>query len=249
MLIKNHYKEYSIYVTEENREYFELAKKIINKNYIILKIYKDTERNFVAKIKIDEKIYILKSPKAETVIPLRKIQTSFKNGEALESLINLSRYKKMGLDFFIPPLCVIVKKNFFIQESFILMEFLEGTNPKTNEFLDNIVNIINQMHSLKIYHGDLNASNFITTPTGVKVIDTQGKKDVFSNFKRAYDYLTFKKDLLLNELNYNIDSNFKINKNTVGYFLAYFIKEFKYLSFIKKIRNFKKILREKGWKI
>lgn len=37
--------------------------------------------------------YVLKSPKAETVIPQRKIQTIFKKGEALNSLINLDRYR------------------------------------------------------------------------------------------------------------------------------------------------------------
>lgn len=248
-LISEKYKEYSIYATEKNKEFLKLSHNIIDNTYKIIYKFKDTERNFVASIEINGKIYILKSPKAETVIPMRKIQTSFKNGEALETLINMAEHEKNGIDFFITPLAVIVKKGIFIKESFILVEFIEGEKPRTLEFIDEIVKITNKMHSLGIYHGDLNASNFIRTPSGIKVIDTQGRKDSFSNFKRAYDYLTFKHDLLPNELGYDIDSNFYVEKNRIGYFFALLIKGFKYIPIIKKIRNFKKNLRNKGWKI
>ncbi|MBP6063653.1 MAG: lipopolysaccharide biosynthesis protein [Fusobacteriaceae bacterium] len=250
--VTNKYRDYNIYFPQNSKttETLELSKKIIDKNYKILQIFKDTERNFVAKIEIDTKIFILKSPKAETIIPLRKIQTFFKKGEALESLVNLSQLVNEGYYFFVPPIAVIVKKKIFIQESFILMNFLENVaSTYTSEFVAEAIKLANIMHKHGIYHGDLNISNFLNTANGVKVIDTQGKKDCFSNFKRSYDYLTLKQDKLPNQLGFNIDTYLKINKHTLGYFLAYLIKEFKYLPFIIKIRNFKKILREKGWKI
>lgn len=248
-LLSEKYKSYSIYTTEKNRRFLEISHNIIDKKYKIIHKFKDTERNFVAQIEIDNSTYILKSPKAETVIPLRKIQTAFKNGEALETLINMAEHEKNGIDFFLTPLAVIVKKSLFIEESFILMEFVDGEKPRTLDFIDSIVKLTKKMHHLGIYHGDLNASNFIQTSSGLKVIDTQGKRDSFSNFKRAYDYLTFKKDKLPNELGYDIDKNFYVEKKSLGYILAYLIKEFKHISFVKEIRNIKKNLRNKGWKI
>lgn len=250
------YKNFSIYTSSKLNNYtyshdeiLEFSKRIIDNNFETIFKFKDTERNFVAKIKIDDKFFILKSPKAETIIPLRRLQTALKNGEGLQTLINLSKYKSIGFNFFVPPISIIVKKEFFIKESFILMEFIEGNSPKTSEFIDKIIDVINIMHKNKIYHGDLNASNFIETYSGIKVIDTQGKLDFFSNFNRAYDYLTLKKDLLVLELKYDINKKFQIDKFTLGYLFAFLIKEFKYIPIIVKIRSFKKYLREKGWKI
>ncbi|MGL5191587.1 MAG: lipopolysaccharide core heptose(II) kinase RfaY, partial [Cetobacterium sp.] len=102
------YKEFRIYYkNEENKR---LAKEVLDKNYKVIDEYKNTERNYVAKIEINNKFYVLKSPKAETVIPQRKIQTVFKKGEGLTSFINVEAAKDLGLDFFIEPLAVMVKR-------------------------------------------------------------------------------------------------------------------------------------------
>ena len=63
--VTNKYRDYNIYFPQNSKttETLELSKKIIDKNYKILQIFKDTERNFVAKIEIDTNIFILKSPK------------------------------------------------------------------------------------------------------------------------------------------------------------------------------------------
>lgn len=60
--------------------YKELGKKIVDKQYEELEVYKNTERNYVAKIEVEGKKYILKSPKSETIIPQRRVQTLIKNG-------------------------------------------------------------------------------------------------------------------------------------------------------------------------
>lgn len=240
------YKEFRIYYkNEENKR---LAKEVLDKNYKIIDEYKNTERNYVAKIEINNKFYVLKSPKAETVIPQRKIQTVFKKGEGLTSFVNVEEAKDLGLDFFIEPLAVMVKRGIFLKESFILMEYIDGEIIRTVEDIDIIMDMVQKIHEKGIYHGDLNTSNFIKTADGIKIIDTQAKKESFWHFKRAYDILTLKNDLLVLEREYEVEKNYKV-KRDIGYALAYTIKNFKKLPLVEKIRGLKVKLRNKGWKI
>lgn len=257
MIEKESYKEYKLYYSKKNKQCKSLLKKICEKKFEELEIYKNTERNYVAKIEIDGEIYILKSPKAETVIPQRRIQTYFKDGEALTTLKNLSYWKNLGLDFFIPPLGVIVKRGRFIEESYILMEYVDGKILRTAEDIKEVIKIIKKMHSHGIYHGDLNTSNFIKTKEGMKVIDTQGKSEKYIDYKRCYDVFTLKRDLLTMSLNYDVEKEYYRDENnrdikrkkSLFYYIAYFIKEFKNIPIISKIRGLKQKLRVKGWKI
>lgn len=246
MLINIKYKEFEIYYKEEINK--RLAEKVLNKNYKVIQEYKNTERNYVAKIEINGKFYVLKSPKAETVIPQRKIQTILKKGEGLTSFINIDKAKKLGLNFFIEPLAVMVKRGLFLEESFIIMDYIEGENIKTNQDIDIIMEIVKKIHEKGIYHGDLNTSNFIKTKSGIKIIDTQAKSEKKWHFKRAYDILTLKGDLLVLEKKYEVEKNYKV-KRGIGYALAYTIKNFKKLSLVQNIRGLKVKLRNKGWKI
>ena len=240
------YKEFKIYYkNEENKR---LAEVVLDKNYKVIDEYKNTERNYVAKIEIDGQFYVLKSPKAETVIPQRKIQTVFKKGEGLTSFLNIEAAKNMGLDFFIEPLAVMVKRGLFLKESFILMKYIDGEIIRTVEDIDIIMDMVEKIHEKGIYHGDLNTSNFIKTSDGIKIIDTQAKRERFWHFKRAYDILTLKNDLLVLEREYEVEKNYKV-KRDIGYALAYIIKNFKKLPLVEKIRGLKVKLRNKGWKI
>ncbi|MGL5050035.1 lipopolysaccharide core heptose(II) kinase RfaY [Cetobacterium sp.] len=246
MIKKSSYKDFKIYYKVE--KYKELAKKILDKEYLVIFEYKNTERNYVAKIEVNGSYYVLKSPKAETVIPQRKLQTMFKKGEALTSFFNIDYAIKSGLNLFIEPLSVMVRRGVFLKESFILMEYVEGKPIKTAEEIDEIMNIVEKIHKMGIYHGDLNTSNFIKAEDSIKIIDTQAKREKFWYFKRGYDILTMKNDLLVLEKKYEVEKKYRVNRD-LGYSLAYFIKNFKKLSLVKKVREIKVKLRTKGWKV
>lgn len=249
-MIKNiEFNSYKIYYPEEDSKITDICKAILLGNYRELEVYKDSERNYVGKIEVKGKIFVLKSPRAEAVIPQRKVQSAFKKGEALNSLLNLHRYKDEGIDYFITPRAVMVKRGVFIENSYILMDFIEGENLKTVEDIDEVMKITEAIHKKGIYHGDLNTSNFIKTRDGIKIIDTQGKREKIWNFKRAYDILTLKRDLLVIYLKYDVEKNYKLNRFSLGYMLAYLIKEFKNIPLIKKIRGLKVKLRNMGFKI
>lgn len=243
------YKGYSIYFPTVNLERKEYGENIIDNNFKVLKVLKDTKRNYVAIVEIQNKKYIFKEFRSEVVIPQRKIQTIFKEGEALKTLKNGYAAMNEGIIELVEPILAIVKKGIFIEKSFLLMEYIEGNILRTKEDIDKVIEIIKKVHNRGRYHGDLNTSNFIKTKNGLKMIDTQMKKEKFWNFKKAYDILTLKEDLLVKMLNYNIDSKYIIKRKNLSYISAFILKKIKCSQIIKKIREKKKKLRKKGWKI
>ena len=129
------------------------------------------------------------------------------------------------------------------------MEYIEGNILRTKEDIDKVIEIIKKVHNIGRYHGDLNTSNFIKINDGLKIIDTQMKKEEFWNFKKVYDILTLKEDLLVLELKYDIEKKYILNKKSLSFILANFLKKTKKLKFVEAFRNLKKNLRKKGWKI
>lgn len=249
-MIKNiKYKKYNIYYPEKEIFYEELGKKIVDKQYKELEVYKNTERNYVAKIEVEGKKYILKSPKSETIIPQRRVQTLIKNGEALNTLINVRKRVKEGMREYAVPFLAIVKKGIFIRESYILMECIEGEPIKSVADIDEIMKIVNKLHKEEIYHGDLNTSNFIKTKNGIRAIDTQGKKERFFYFKRWNDFFIMKNDLLVIEKKYEVEEKYYKKNKDISYYMILAVRKIKKLKFIEWIKSKKKNLRKKGWRI
>ena len=248
MKLKNKkYKKYEIYYYED--KFLNISKDIIDKNFQIVKIYKDTVRNYVAKISLKNEEYILKSPKAENIIPQRKILSAFKLGEALTTLKNVKEAEEKEITEFVKIYAAIVKRNILIQESYILMENIEGEILRTEEDIDKVLEIIEKLHKSNIYHGDLNTSNFIKVNNEIKIIDSQAKQEKYLNFKKWYDIFTLEEDMLVLSLHYKIKEKYNFLKKDIGYYTALFLKKFKNISAIKKIKRVKKKLRQKGWKI
>lgn len=245
------YKEWKIYSPFCKEEILleNIGERIVDNNFKVVKILKDTKRNYVAIIEIEKIKYILKEFRSEVIIPQRHIQTIFKSGEALTTLKNGLEAIEEGITELVKPLVAIVKRNKMIEKSYLLMEYIEGETLKTNEDIEKVIYFTKKIHNLGRYHGDLNTSNFIKINTGIKVIDTQMKKEKYLFFKRGYDILTLNEDLLVKCLEYNILEKYKIKNNSIGYSLAKILKKIKNIKIVKVIKCKKKKLREKGWKI
>lgn len=248
-ILNSKYKEWNIYYPNNEDELINLGKSVIDNNYFIEKILKDGKRNYVAIISIDGKKYILKEFRSEIIIPQRKIQTYFKKGEALTTLENGLESIEQGIFELVKPITAIVKKKKTIEKSYLLMEYLLGQQLQMTEDIDKVIEIIKKVHKINRYHGDLNTSNFIKIDNEIKMLDTQMKKETFFSFKKYYDILTLKEDLLVISLNYDVESNYKIRKLAVSFILAFLLKKLKKLKIVNIIRKLKKDLREKGWKI
>ena len=238
MLLEEKYKEYSLFAYD--KFFIEIGKNIIDKKYKELNILKNTKRNYVSEIQIDNTSYIFKEPRNEYIIPQRKIFTLFKKGEALTTLINV--YKAIINDNLIeyakPLLAIVKRKNGMICYSALIQEKI---NINDSRELDKMVEVTKKIHNKGYYHGDCNPSNFMTSKDEVKILDTQAKKMSFGNYRAHYDMLTMKIDSY-QEMEYPYKKN-------IFYYFAIFMKKIKKLKFIAKIKEKKKKLREKGWKI
>lgn len=223
-LIEEKYGEYNLYSFE--KKYIEICKKILNKDYIIIKELKNTPRNYVALIEVDGERYVYKEPRNEYKLIQRKIMTIFKKGEALNTLVNVNKVIDLGIENLAKVYCVVNKREKgMINFSFLLMEYIE--EDKNIEVWDrNKLNLgiekLEKIHRLGYYHGDFNPSNIILTKNGeIKIIDTQLKKDIFFNYRRHYDMITMQYDSY-KEMEYPYKKN-------IIYWMTYSIKKIKKL--------------------
>lgn len=243
------YLDWKIFFSQTESNAIVLGKIILDENYKIKRVYKDTKRNYVAQIEIENKNYILKEFRSEVIIPQRKVQTLFKKGEALSTLINTTEAIELGIEELVKPIVALVKKKITIKQSYLLMEYVEGKKISSIEDIDKIMELVEKIHKNKIYHGDLNTSNFIKEKEKIRILDTQSKKEKIGSFKRWYDIFTLENDLLVKELNYNVSDKYYLKEKDIWFYLAYLLKNFKNTKLIKKIKSKKKELRKKGWKI
>ena len=236
------YKGNDIYFYENY--YLKIAKKIIDKEYEELVKIKDSKRNYVSLMKIDDTKYLYKEPRNEYRIPQRQVMTFFKKGEVLSTLENITNLidKEGFIDYVRPYLAIVKRKKRLIIFSSILFEYIHNKGDSEEEDYDNILEKIRLLHLKGYYHGDFNPSNFIKENNGnIRILDTQGKKMLFGNYRAHYDMLTMKMD------SYQ-DMIYPYKKN-IFYYFAFFVKKFKRLKWIEKIKKKKKELRDKGWKI
>ena len=78
ILKKRMHNSYTVYGKEEN---LYLAEEFLNQNYETIEIFKDTKRNYVSKIKIQKKYYILKSPRSEQILIQKKFLAFLNEGK------------------------------------------------------------------------------------------------------------------------------------------------------------------------
>ncbi|MDY5794276.1 MAG: lipopolysaccharide biosynthesis protein [Fusobacterium gastrosuis] len=223
--------------------YLNIGVKIIDKNYIELKRIKDTKRNCVSLIKINDKKYIYKEPRNEFRIPQRKILTFFKKGEALNTLININKIRELyKVKNYVKPYLVIIKReNGLIDFSAILTEYIENGRDAKYSDLDKIIFKMQEIHELGYYHGDFNPTNFLINKNNeIKILDTQAKKMGITKYRAHYDMLTMQENYINMKYPYS---------KTPSYFLALAVKKFKRLKWVSWIKEKKKKLRDKGWKI
>jgi len=179
---------------------------------------KNTKRNYVSEIQINNINYIFKEPRNEYIIPQRKLFTLFKNGEALTTVINVNKaiIEDNLIEYAKPFLAIVKRKNGMICYSALIQEKI---NVETDRNLDKMIEITKKIHSKGYYHGDCNPSNFITSEDEVKILDTQAKKMNFGNYRAHYDMLTMQIDSYPN-------MKYPYKKN-IFYYFALFIKKFK----------------------
>ena len=213
---KEEYKDMNIYTY--NSENFMLLRKVLNKEYLVEKEFKNDKRTYVARILIDNKKYILKKPFNNKV--LKKIIYIFKKGESLTVLKNVTILKNKNFIELVEILGAGVKrKNFIIKEEFYLMKCVEGEVLLEDKNLQKILLVSNKIHRFGRYHGDCNPYNFLFDRDKVYILDTKLKKMIFGNYRAHYDILT-----LMKYFKEKVEYPYKKN---IFYYMAYLVRKFR----------------------
>lgn len=189
-VLEKEYRKYKLYFY--NEKYEELLKNIINKKYEVIKEFKNDNRTYVAKIRVNNKIFLLKKPFFKRKI--KKYLSLFKKGESLESFLNIKKLQDKGIHELVSIYGAGVLRKGFIRKEFFLMEFFQGKICLEDKYYEKIVEVTKEIHSLGYYHGDCNPYNFLFDKNdNIKILDTKCKKMVFGNYKAHYDMLTIGK--------------------------------------------------------
>ncbi|MDD7410804.1 lipopolysaccharide biosynthesis protein [Fusobacterium gastrosuis] len=240
-IIEKKYNGKSVYYFDEY--YYRIAIKLLNNEYKEIKKIKDTKRNLVSLIEIEGIKYIYKEPRNEFRIPQRQFMTFFKKGEALNTLININKMiEEYNIYDYVRPYLAIVKRSKnFINFSAILFEYIADGEELFDKDLEILVKKMQKIHDLGYYHGDFNPTNFLINKNNeIKILDTQAKKMGITKYRAHYDMLTMQENYINMKYPYS---------KTPSYFLALAVKKFKRLKWVSWIKEKKKKLRDKGWKI
>lgn len=233
---------YQDYIIYGQSQYLSLAKSFLNKNYNIIEIYKDTKRNYVSKIEMDHKYYVVKSPRSEQKLFQKKILSILKKPEVLSTLQNVNAAIDIyGFTELVRPYVAILKKRLFLEESYLIMEAIDGNPFHIAGDLKHLMSWVFQFHQAGFYHKDLNTSNVLIENLSMRVFDTQAKMEKVSHFHRNYDLLTLKQDQIVLNENFQVEDYYPIQKS-LSWYLACLLKWFKYnrLSLCFRERRHKK---------
>lgn len=236
-LIEEKYKGYNLYAFEE--KYIDICRKILDKDYITIKELKNSHRNYVAIIEIVGEKYVYKEPRNEYKLIQRRIMTILKNGEALNTLVNVNKVIDLGIESLAKVYCAVNRREKrMINFSFLVMEYIEELEFDYKDTVDKGVEELKKIHNFGYYHGDFNPSNILRKNLNeIRLIDTQLKKDYFFDYKRHYDMITMQYDSY-QEMRYPY-------KKDIIYYLAYSVKKFKRLKIMRALRELKIKIREK----
>lgn len=208
------YKEYQLYYYDDSIE--KILEKVIDKDYQVEEEYKNDRRTYVAKIRIEDKVYILKRTFQRNM--LKKIIGVFRKNNSVETFENINRAKK-NIEELADIYGVGLNKKLFVEDEFFLMEYIEGKFYIDDNHYLKIMEILKKIHKNGYYHGDSNPYNFLfDKDEKIHIVDTKIKKMSFGNYRAHYDMLTLSKYFR------EIKPEYPYKKN-IFYWIAFIIRK------------------------
>lgn len=182
------------YIDEKNLKVLE---KVSREEFKLKKEFKNSKRNYVADIVIDNQNYILKDNKNEYKKFFNIIKKIFLNSDGIQILKNSIKVREEGFNNFAKIIGVIEERKFrVLKKSLIIMEKVEGRVCEEDFLKDKVIGVVKKLHTIKRYHGDCNPYNFIEEKKSkeIKIIDSKMKKMILGNYRAHYDMLTMQLD-------------------------------------------------------
>lgn len=182
------------YIDEKNLKVLE---KVSREEFKLKKEFKNSKRNYVADIVIDNQNYILKDNKNEYKKFFNIIKKIFLNSDGIQILKNSIKVREEGFNNFAQIIGVVEERKFrVLKKSLVIMEKVEGRVCEEDFLKDKVIGVVKKLHTIKRYHGDCNPYNFIEEKKSkeIKIIDSKMKKMILGNYRAHYDMLTMQLD-------------------------------------------------------
>lgn len=211
MIKREKFEDKIFYYKKLSCEMRDVVEKVKKNEYIVERVLQAKETRNVKLILVDGEKYVLKSQKGRGIVDL------ILGSKALTTMKNVAKLKESNFNNIYDVEIIAEKRGILgVKETYILVPFIEGKEPKTVEEYEEVMKILKKLHSLGHYHGDSKPKNFICTKDGVVLIDTKLTKsrgnllkwkDIARLQKRTTEHLDLKK-------------YFGEYKKTIGYYLG-----------------------------
>jgi heptose II phosphotransferase len=224
---KTSWKNYSFWTIDPDVK--ELLVCVLENRYSVVETYKNSKRNYVARIKINEKDFVLKENLKETHKWNYILKYFHKDSEELQTLKNSATLRKEGFNN-APLYYGVIERRAFgvLRRAVLLEEYVPGQLCLTIHLMDKIIECVKRLHQLGRYHGDCKPTNFIEDDQGlIRCLDSKFKKKGIGKFQTQFDFVNLQYDSY-HEMNYPYPKD-------IWYHIAYAIK--RYRKWIQKLKS------------
>ncbi len=163
-------------------------------------------------VEIEGRKYILKRERARGALDF------ILGSKAIMAYKNLLKLREKGYKKVFDVHFVVEKRRgVAVEETYILMEYIEGHPPRTVEEYERVMEAIRELHSLGCYHGDCKPKNFIIREGEVYLIDSKFKRSWSLSLGKCKDVVRLQRRT---EENLPIKKYFKGYRFSPAYYLA-----------------------------
>jgi heptose II phosphotransferase len=181
------HREYQLRSTLDEPTARQLLDDIIEKSYLVQKIFRDSRATYAAHQQVGDEQLIHKIPRARLKRTWEKLITVIRDSESFRTFDNLQLMNQLGFKAPAPLLAGEKRRMGFVVDSFCCYRFEEGKEAGPID-AEQVVNELLRLHEKGYLRTDAKAANFLITDKGVTFIDFRLKKPgLFPKLKKQME--------------------------------------------------------------
>ncbi len=184
----NYKKKGNLKVCYKDQRYLEYLDRVLERNFNVLQVLKDTDRSYVLLIELNGEKLVYKEPREKNRRKWQRFVNFFRGSDSLRSLQSMERLEELGIPSTRGIMAIEKREGLFVTGSCILMDYLPGKKP-SEEHYPKVIEVLDKIHSKGVLHGDSQLANFIEKDGEIYVIDNRPMKNIYGKIGRAYEYI------------------------------------------------------------
>lgn len=191
--------EYIFFNEHDTTDFY---KRIKEKDYSVMKTFKDDFRSLVQLVRINGKRYVLKVPKEKNNRKWQRFLSIFRGGESTRECKNLENIILNGFNAPKPYTSIEERRYGMVFNSMSIIEYVE-CRAASNKELDIVCNTLKEIHSKGFLHGDSQMTNFLISDNNkVYLIDSKFMKNKYGKFGKMYEFIYLEESCLIDLKDY-----------------------------------------------